>query len=129
MLRYGAGIQRAQDWIAFFAIPHATLSGMFRKALQTRESKSPPYDLRALCGESLNLTNANISTTLDTSPCADLEISRDGDRIARSKKELSQDVRKCQVKRDPPRLNLSHCSTCTKFFKSSLALRLAFRPE
>ena len=68
--------------------------------------------LRVLCGESStretrkagtssHLTNANISTTLDTNPCADLEISRSGERIARSKKKMSQNVTKCQAKRDP----------------------------
>ena len=44
-------------------------------------------------GTSSHLTNANISATLDTSPCADLEISRSGERIARSKERC---VTKCQ---------------------------------
>ena len=84
---------------------------------------NPPQGRSRKAGTSSHLTNANISTTLDTNPCADLEISRSGERIARSeKKDVSQNVRKCQVKRDPPPpRNLSHCSICTKFFRNSLA--------
>ena len=102
---------------------HFTQSPLTPRALY---SESPTRETHKE-GTSSNLTNANIRATLDTSLAPILNYLALETESPVPKKEMSLNVRKCQVKRDRPLLNLSHCSTYTNFFRNSLHPRSALR--